>query len=392
MKQELVLKEKLPDGWELVQVRDILTMEYGSSLPHTVRMMGNIPVYGSNGIIGYHNLSLIDFPTVIVGRKGSAGEVNFVNVPCFPIDTTYYIKSTHNIKFIYYLLKGLNLGKIRQRGVKQGLNRDDVYSLKTIFSYDPKIQKAFVAKLDSQMTQIEIMKKEAEKEKGASEAMKSSYIEQIFSQPYQEVKLDELISFIRSGLSREFSPTNVGVPVMRSTNIILNDSKIDLTEIRYWYWNDPQGADVKKYLLDQGDILLNFINSPAQIGKVCIYISDFKDCIYTTNSFRIKFNQDKLLHPFFRIFSLTTYYRRQIEATTKKAVNQASFTQRDLKEIKIKLPGISEQKKIVEEFEKIEIEADVIQKFISHKLSAISLLPSALLNEVFGKYDMPEVK
>src|SRR3989338_4775478 len=193
MKQELVLKEKLPDGWELVQVRDILTMEYGSSLPHTIRMTGNIPVYGSNGIIGYHNLSLIDFPTVIVGRKGSAGEVNFVNRPCFPIDTTYYIKSTHNIKFIYYLLKGINLGKIRQRGVKPGLNRDDVYSLNTIFSYDPKIQKAFVAKLDAQMAQIEIMKKEAEKEKGASEIFAESILKSVFNNPkYKKDKIKNL--------------------------------------------------------------------------------------------------------------------------------------------------------------------------------------------------------
>ena len=50
-------KEKpfeLPEGWEWVRLGDVITLEYGAPLPSKERLKGNIPVYGSNGIVGYH--------------------------------------------------------------------------------------------------------------------------------------------------------------------------------------------------------------------------------------------------------------------------------------------------------------------------------------------------
>ena len=56
---------------------DILEFRYGKSLPDRERKTGDIPVYGSGGIGGYHNKALISGPGVIVGRKGSVGAVFF---------------------------------------------------------------------------------------------------------------------------------------------------------------------------------------------------------------------------------------------------------------------------------------------------------------------------
>ncbi|MGF1496081.1 MAG: restriction endonuclease subunit S [Elainellaceae cyanobacterium] len=36
---------------------------------------GQYPVFGSSGIVGYHNEYLVEAPALIVGRKGSVGEV-----------------------------------------------------------------------------------------------------------------------------------------------------------------------------------------------------------------------------------------------------------------------------------------------------------------------------
>ena len=64
-------------NWQCVQLRDICELRYGKGLPEAKRDGGEIPVYGSNGIVGYHNEAITNGPTIIVGRKGSSGEVTY---------------------------------------------------------------------------------------------------------------------------------------------------------------------------------------------------------------------------------------------------------------------------------------------------------------------------
>lgn len=78
--------------------------------------------------------------------------------------------------------------------------------------------------------------------------------------------LGECVTLMKSGLSRSLSQEDIGLPVLRSTN--LTDKGLSFDDIRYWYKEDPQGADTSNYLLEDGDVLVNFINSVSQIGKV----------------------------------------------------------------------------------------------------------------------------
>ena len=79
----------------LRRFEEVCTLEYGSSLPKDKRLDGPYPVVGSNGITGYHNEYLVQGPAIVVGRKGSAGEVTLIEKNFFPIDTTYYVKQTN---------------------------------------------------------------------------------------------------------------------------------------------------------------------------------------------------------------------------------------------------------------------------------------------------------
>ena len=99
---------------------------------------------------------------------------------------------------------------------------------------------------------------------------------------WEKVSFDNCVSSMTSGLSRKLSTQDIGIPVLRSSNI--GEKYVNFEDLKYWYLEDPQGANTKNYILDDGDILINFINSISQIGKACI----FKDCldrdyIYTTH-------------------------------------------------------------------------------------------------------------
>jgi type I restriction enzyme S subunit len=112
---------------------------------------------------------------------------------------------------------------------------------------------------------------------------------------------------------------------------------------------DNQGADTTRYYLADGDILVNFINSIAQIGKCAYYMNNLKrPVIYTTNLLSVKFDNSKVLPMYFLNYSLTGYYQRFIDAITKPAINQASFTTKDYKKLPIILPPLPEQTRIAE--------------------------------------------
>ncbi|MDZ7763789.1 MAG: restriction endonuclease subunit S [Melioribacteraceae bacterium] len=91
----------LPQNWSWVKLGDVCEFVYGKGLPKRNRNeQGSFPVYGSNGIVGFHDSYLIEGPCLIVGRKGAAGEVHISNKNCWPIDTTYYIQPNEKYSLI----------------------------------------------------------------------------------------------------------------------------------------------------------------------------------------------------------------------------------------------------------------------------------------------------
>lgn len=120
---------EIPEGWETKRVSDYLSLAYGKSLPAGKRQEGIYPVYGSGGLVGFHNEAMINGPTVIVGRKGTVGSLYWEDRPCFPIDTVFYVQPKVPLSFCYYLLESLPLRDMNTDAAVPGLNRENVYRL-----------------------------------------------------------------------------------------------------------------------------------------------------------------------------------------------------------------------------------------------------------------------
>lgn len=148
-------------GLPSVKLGNILTLEYGNSLVEEERAGGDYPVMGSNGVVGYHDEYLVDGPCIVIGRKGSAGEVRYSEKACYPIDTTFYVvlkNEDYDIKFIYYVLRCLRLQRLSLFKGVPGLNRFDVYEVK-IPQIDKKIQIEIVKTLEPIEHEIEVLEK-----------------------------------------------------------------------------------------------------------------------------------------------------------------------------------------------------------------------------------------
>ena len=106
----------LPQGWEWVRLGNIIKISSGNFLPaEKMNQNGKIPVYGGNGINGYHDEYLIDKPTLIIGRVGFyCGCVHLSKGKAWVTDNAFITQFSENnidIKFLQWLLIFSDLGK-----------------------------------------------------------------------------------------------------------------------------------------------------------------------------------------------------------------------------------------------------------------------------------------
>ncbi|WP_405315613.1 restriction endonuclease subunit S [Methanobrevibacter sp.] len=197
-----------------------------------------------------------------------------------------------------------------------------------------------------------------------------------FNDEWTTFKLGEIITLMQSGLSRQLSVEDIGLPVLRSNNIV--NGQIDLSDIKFWHLVDTKGSKTENYFLKKDDLLVNFINSLGKMGKSAVYNDELKrPTIFTTNLMRLNFKKNINTYFIYYFFN-TTYYKNYIDKITKPAVNQASFTTKDFKKMELKIPTMPEQFKI--------------SKFLKHIDKKIELLENKLgYYQDFKKYLMQQI-
>lgn len=120
----------IPEGWEVRQIGDLLELAYGKALKAEDRRIGAIPVYGSNGQIGWHNEPLVGGPGIVVGRKGNPGVVTWAPTDFFVIDTAFYVLPTalcSSWQFLFHALRAHDLAVLGADSAVPGLNRNLAY-------------------------------------------------------------------------------------------------------------------------------------------------------------------------------------------------------------------------------------------------------------------------
>lgn len=131
----------IPKGWRAGTLADLCELKYGKALKATERRDGQIPVYGSGGITGYHDEALVTKPTIVVGRKGTVGALYWQSAPCFPIDTVFYVEPKVSLNFCYYAMMRMKLHNLNTDAAVPGLNRDNAYRQSVVIPGAEKLAK-----------------------------------------------------------------------------------------------------------------------------------------------------------------------------------------------------------------------------------------------------------
>jgi type I restriction enzyme S subunit len=151
---------EIPEGWEVAKLGELLELAYGKALKEEDRQDGTIPVYGSNGQVGWHNEKLVTGPGIIVGRKGNPGVVKWVPTDFFPIDTTFYVvpkDKCPSLSFLFYALERQDLASLSADSAVPGLNRNLAYMSSQILpprtvlvAFDSAVQPLFQRTYESE--------------------------------------------------------------------------------------------------------------------------------------------------------------------------------------------------------------------------------------------------
>ncbi|MFV8294024.1 restriction endonuclease subunit S [Faecalibacterium taiwanense] len=150
---------------------DVVKMQRGFDLPVQERKSdGMIPVYGSNGVLGYHDISKVKGGGVITGRSGTIGKVFYEKGEFWPLNTTLFSLNSHGNDVVYlkYLLELFDLSRFTEGTGVPTLNRNKFHD-ELIIDVPLDEQErfaAFVERVDQQkqtvqqsLEKLELMKK-----------------------------------------------------------------------------------------------------------------------------------------------------------------------------------------------------------------------------------------
>ena len=91
------------EEWREYKLGNVLTIKYGKD--HKQIADGDIPIYGSGGIMRYGDRSLYDGPSILIPRKGSLNNIMYANKPFWTVDTMFWTiinEDVANPLFVYY--------------------------------------------------------------------------------------------------------------------------------------------------------------------------------------------------------------------------------------------------------------------------------------------------
>ena len=339
---------------------------------------GTYKVYGSTGVIGYTEEPDYKGEHVLIARVGAnAGTVNLTNEKCGISDNTLVIKYKDllNYKFSYYQLIGYNLNRLIFGSGQPLITGGQLKSLKLKFPVFVEEQEKIASffslidkKISLQSEKVEMLKQ-----------YKKGMMQKIFSRElrfkddsgrdypeWEEKKLGD-VTKLTDGV--HFTPTYVesGIPFWSVETIVSNSKPKYITE-------EAHKEAIKRCYPQYGDILLTRIGTLAK-PKLVDWNEEFS--IYVSVAL-IK-SSDKFDSTFARYYFESQYYQKDFLSKSLLTATPKKINMEDLKQTHIKLPCLSEQKKIGKTLDLIERKLMKEQE----KLDSLNEYKKGLLQQMF---------
>lgn len=361
------------EKWEFKRLGEFTTLRYGKNLTDKMRKSGDVPVYGSAGIVGWHNKSITNSLTLIIARKGSVGNIFISEIPCFPIDTTFYIDQSScelNLRWLYIFLLGSDLKRLNMATAVPGINRGILQNIQ--IPIPPLKEQQQIVELFQTLNQA--MEKIIEQETKIS-ALKRNLLLDLFTSRKHFVELDsknhfELFKFkdIAVQISERVDPNKtdskiyVGLEHLESDNLMIEKT------------GSPDEVVGTKLKVSKGDII--FGKRRAYLRKVAV--SHF-DGIASAHSMILRSNEQNIERDFLPYFMQSDEFMNRAVQISEGSLSP-TIKWKTLAAQEFLLPRKDKQPQLIELLKQLDKTTVLLKK----QKSNLKKLKQQLLNEILG--------
>lgn len=365
-------REKIGE-WQLTTLKDVVNINYGKAPPE-LSLDGNVPVIGTGGIERYSYDFLFNGETIVLGRKGTINKPIYSYGKIWVIDTAYYLSDFKcgNVKWLYYVLSGVNYDILNEATGVPSLSRDRLYDISIL--EPPNIEKRKIAKIlstvDTAIDQTETLIAKYEK-------IKTGLMQDLLTKGIDEN------GKIRSEETHEFKDSPLGrIPVEWEIDTIENISEITTgnkdTQDKNDYGEFPfivrsQTLErINSYSFDGEGILTS--GDGVGVGKIYHYLNckfDYHQRVYLIYDFK-SYVFGKFLFYFFR----ENFFDEVSQYSAKTTVDSVRYDM--IAKMLIPLPKENEQKSIISVLDKVESQID---EFVI-ELSKLKKIKSGLMQDL----------
>jgi type I restriction enzyme, S subunit len=165
----------------------------------------------------------------------------------------------------------------------------------------------------------------------------------IMPKEWQAIQLKDVVLSYKNGIYKPSQYAGKGRPCVRMYNIVAG--QINLVNAALL---DVTNQELEEFGLEQGDIVVNRVNTSELVGKAGVVPASFGKVTFESKNIRVRLDIKQILPEFLSVFVQTKAYSNQLLSKAKTAVAQATITQVDLDAIIIPLPPtIDEQEEVV---------------------------------------------
>lgn len=373
----------MKEGWTATTLGNVLQLEYGKPLDPADRdPNGLYPAYGANGVKDRTNKFYRDRQSIIVGRKGSAGELTLTEAKYWPLDVTYFVdydRQRHDLQFLYYLLDSLNLTRLA-KGVKPGINRNEVYALRVLvpsLAEEQRIGGVLSDASNNIATAQANVDRCLQRAEDLGRALEEACFDQHVDSAFEPKQLADLCELIVDCEHKTAPTQEAGYPSIRTPNIgrgvlILGDVN-RVSEETYQAWTrraEPQ----------PGDLILA---REAPAGNIAIIPEGLKVCL-GQRTVLIRPKADIFMPQYLAHLLLQRRSQQRLLAHSRGATVE-HINMKDIRAFKIShVPSLDVQRQAIDKLTDIDDQWQALARAQTQKLAALGELRSALLYRAFN--------
>jgi len=380
---EKMVQELCPDGVKWVKVKDFADLRAGKAikaeeLSSVLDEEHPYPCFGGNGIRGYIAKKSHNGSYSIIGRQGAlCGCVNWATGEFYATEHAVVCTPKTNVssRYLFYLFEEGNLNQYKSQGAQPGLA---VYNLNELeFPLPPlPIQEAIADILDKfdrlsaelqENLQAELQARKQQYEYYRDQLLAPSNSPQRGESDWKEYTLGELFVF-KNGLNASKEQFGHGTPIVNYVNVYKKysisfsdlDGKVEL-----------DAASIDRFRVQKGDVFFTRTSETREeVGIASDLLEDIKDCVFSGFVLRARPISDKILPEYCKYCFSTFDVRKQIIASstlTTRALTNGTV----LSKVKIPLPPLSEQARIVAILDKFEALVNDLSQGLPAEIAAV---------------------